>query len=101
MIGLTWLVAGYSFSVSLLVYLWHSALSSLSYTAYLPWLAGYVLTSGLVSGAALYRMGPPHPRTRDLVQWLLRGLGLLAVFFSSYQQQVSSARHPVLLNICT
>jgi len=86
MSGLTWLVAGYSFSVSLLVYLWHSALA---YTHYLPWLAGYVLASGLLSWAALYRWGPPHPRTRDIVQWLLRALGLAAVFFSSYQQQTS------------
>jgi len=92
--GLHWLVAGYSVSLSLIVYLWHSAMA---HAQLHTWLAGYVATSGILTFCLLYRLGTPHPRTLDLVQWGLRAGGLAVIFFSSYQQESSLCLVLVLL----
>jgi len=55
-----------------------------------PWVFCYCLVTGLVSGAVLYRIGPPaHPRTLSLIQWFIQGVSLILMSMSSYNTKAS------------
>jgi len=57
---------------------------------HLHWVLGYIVFTGLMSGALLYRLGPPsHPRTLDLLQWTLQLAGLVTMALSSHHQLYS------------
>jgi len=50
-----------------------------------PWILGYCCVTGVLSWAAVYRIGfPSHPRTLSLIQWSLQGFSLFMLAFSSY-----------------
>lgn len=48
----------------------------------------YLITAGFTSFAILYRIGPAHVRTLQLIQWLLQFMSLTLVYFSFSQVQV-------------
>ena len=44
--------------------------------------ACYIVISGMISFAVLYRIGPAHERTMTLVRWFLQLVGLCLIFLS-------------------
>lgn len=87
----SWVGLLYSLALYLMTNTWRYW-SDLWTDQYLPWVTGYILMSGLLSWAWLYRQGhDPHPRTLNLVTWGLHLSGLGLVVFSSYQMQASLA----------
>ena len=57
---------------------------------YIHLLVGYVLVTGIISFAAVYRMGPPsNPRTINLIQWAMQLVSLVMVVMSSYHKPAS------------
>jgi len=93
----SWITLLYSLSLYFITSTWYNIKDYMS-TQYLPWLVGYLLTSGLVSFAIIYRMGAPtNPRTINLIQWTMQGMSLLGIYFSSYNQLASLALVLVLV----
>ncbi|ALC44087.1 CG9723, partial [Drosophila busckii] len=53
--------------------------------SYRNYLLGYVLLTGSISLLLCYRFGTPkHPRTQQIIGWLLQALGCLIVYLSSW-----------------
>ena len=85
----SWVFIAYSLSFYLMSNTLYSLNTMLSTTS-LPWVLGYCLVTGLISWAALYRLGPPsHPRTLSLIQWTLQGLSLILMAMSSYNTRAA------------
>ncbi|XP_052255322.1 nuclear envelope integral membrane protein 1-like isoform X2 [Dreissena polymorpha] len=67
---------------------------------YWQYFLGYIVISGLVSFAIVYRYGPVEDkRSLSLIQWLLQGVGLGLVFYSTQVTEVSVALVLLLLVI--
>jgi len=85
----SWVFIAYSLSFYLMSSTLYSLNTMLSTTS-LPWVLGYCLVTGLVSWAALYRLGPPsHPRTLSLIQWTLQGFSFILMAMSSYNTKAT------------
>lgn len=94
MIGWGVLLGGYSVVASVLYYGLCNLLEILQ--QYWQWLVGYVVLSGLITFAVVYRIGTPDPRTLNLLQW---GAQLVAVVLvgSSFHQLPWAAFSAIVL----
>ncbi|WAR04239.1 NEMP1-like protein [Mya arenaria] len=64
------------------------------------YIVGYILLSGLISFALVYRYGPvENERTMSLIQWFLQGVGLALVYNSTQLTEVSCALVIILLAV--
>ena len=55
---------------------------------------------GMISFAIVYRYGPvTDPRTLNLIQWLLQGIGLVLVYNSTQIREVSIALIIIVLTV--
>ncbi len=80
LLGLGVLLGGYSFTGFFLHWIYTQGLSFVQDNLFL--VICYIVISGMVSFAILYRMGPAHERTITLVKWFLQLAGLALVFLS-------------------
>ena len=78
--GLGVLLGGYSFTGFFLHWIYTQGLSFVHDNLF--FVICYIVVSGMVSFAILYRMGPAHERTITLVKWFLQLAGLFLVFLS-------------------
>ena len=83
-----WALATYSLSVYFLTSLW------LNLKTYLienhVYVLGYLVVSGAISFALIYRMGPvENQRTINLIQWTMQLFALVVIYLSSYHQVAS------------
>lgn len=78
--GLGVLLGGYSFAGFFLHLIYSQGIAFVQENLF--FVSCYVLISGMVSFAVLYRMGPAHERTMTLLKWFLQLLGLALIFVS-------------------
>lgn len=80
--GLGFLLGGYTIVASVAMRFFKNIVEI--WTAYWEYVLGYVIASGLISFAVLYRWGGiNNPRTFDLVQWFMQLVGLTCIFYST------------------
>jgi len=85
----SWMGVAYSFSVYLMTRTWFNIKEYMT-EQHIHLLVGYVLITGIISFAIIYRMGPPsNPRTINLIQWSMQFVALVMVVMSSYYQAAS------------
>merc|ERR1719228_1810972 len=85
----SWMGVAYSFSVYLMTRTWFNIKEYMT-EQHIHLLVGYVLITGIISFAIIYRMGPPsNPRTINLIQWAMQFVALVMVVMSSYHQAAS------------
>ena len=87
----SWVGLAYSLSVYLMTRTWFNIKEYLT-EQYFHLVVGYVLVAGLLSFAAIYRMGPPSDhRTLNLITWSMQFVSLVMIYLSSYNQHASVA----------
>merc|ERR1719228_1956558 len=85
----SWMGVAYSFSVYLMTRTWFNIKEYMT-EQHIHLLVGYILVTGIISFAIIYRMGPPsNPRTINLIQWSMQFMALVMVVMSSYHQPAS------------
>jgi len=85
----SWMGVAYSFSVYLMTRTWFNIKEYMT-EQHIHLLVGYILVTGIISFAIIYRMGPPsNPRTINLIQWSMQFVALVMVVMSSYHQAAS------------
>ncbi|XP_019849687.1 PREDICTED: nuclear envelope integral membrane protein 1-like [Amphimedon queenslandica] len=85
-IGISVLLGGYSFAAYFTHWIYSQGIDFIRDNWL--YLLIYLITSGFISFAILYRIGPAHVRTLQLIQWLLQFISLTLLFFSFSQIQV-------------
>lgn len=50
-----------------------------------PYAIAYVMVASLISFAVMYRTGPAHDRTLNLIKWGMQLLSLVLIYLSCYQ----------------
>ena len=71
-----------------------------TFIEYWHYILGYCILMGIISFAIVYRYGPvTDPRTLNLIQWFLQGIGLVLVYNSSQIREVSIALIIILVTI--
>ena len=78
--GIGVLLGGYSFTGFLLHWVWSQGVSIVQDNLF--YFSIYIVVSGMISFAVLYRIGPAHERTMTLVKWFLQLVGLCLVLLS-------------------
>jgi len=97
----SWITLLYSLSLYFITSTWYNIKDYMS-DAYFHWIVGYILCSGLLSFAIIYRLGPPsNSRTVNLIQWTMQGVSLICVVMSSYHQVASLSFALLLLTWST
>lgn len=92
------IIMGWSFSVYIFHMLWTNLYDVL--LQYRSFVLAYFGISAIISFAICYRYGPPSSeRTHDLMQWLVQGVALAVVYYSSDVQEVTLAMCIVCLCI--
>ena len=83
MIGIGILLGGYSFAGYIVHWIVFQGIDFVQENW--VYLSVYIAIAGVISFAALYRFGPAHPRSLQLVQWLLQFIALACIYFSFFQ----------------
>ena len=83
LLGLGLIVGGYSFAGYLVHWIYSQGIGFLQENW--VYVLFYVIVAGLVSFAILYRIGPAHNRTLQLIQWFLQLIGLALIYLSFHQ----------------
>lgn len=83
LLGIGVLIGGYSFAGYIIHWIYSQGLEFVRENWF--YLLVYIITAGLVSFAVLYRIGPAHPRSLQLIQWFLQLVALFVVFLSFAQ----------------
>lgn len=89
-------IFGWSVGIYILQMLWENLqVILISYQTYVVW---YIVGTGLISFVVCYRWGPvTNQRTKNLIRWMLKGLGLTAIFLSSQFQEAAVGQIVILL----
>lgn len=84
------LIGGWTVGVYVLQQIWENIRSLLiSYQTYMFW---YTVIVSFLSFLVCYRIGPPkNQRSKNLVMWILQGIGVMMILFSSEYQEASAA----------
>lgn len=83
MIGIGILLGGYSFAGYIVHWIIFQGIDFVQENW--VYLSVYIASAGIASFAVLYRFGPAHPRSLQLVQWLLQFITLACIYFSFFQ----------------
>ena len=78
--GLGLLLGGYSFTGFIMHWIYSQGLVFVQQNLF--FFLCYIVISGMISFAILYRMGPAHERTMTLVKWSLQLVSLGLIFLS-------------------
>lgn len=89
MIGIAILLGGYSFAGYIVHWIVFQGIDFVQENW--VYLSVYIAIAGVISFAVLYRLGPAHPRSLQLVQWLLQFIALACIYFSFFQIPVVAA----------
>lgn len=98
-IGWGVLLGGYTIVASVTYWMWLNALDTLA--RFWSYLACYVAVAGLVTFAAVYRLGSPDPRTMNLIQWGAQLIAVALVYVSLCQLPLVALSGVLLMVYCS